>query len=199
VVDLVVAAAREAGLDVVGAGPSGPGRLAELSLLPGEIRIARQRAARSGLRRLGMVVLATWLLLGSAYALMLRLERGKVDRERATLAGGVAALSGLRREVRGAEQMLRVVDNAERGRGRVLSQVGRLVSALPDSAFLSSLLVSRDGSALIAGHALRASEVLAALTRSAAVAPRFEGPILKETAAGRQWEGFTIRLGAAPQ
>ena len=196
IVEAVLIASRDVGLDLLGVAPAETGKLGKLSLMPTGARAKQDRAARVGLRRLGATALAAWLFVGTGYPLLLRWERERVEGRRHALAGAVQALSGLRREVYQARQVLNVVEDAEVRRGRVLALAANLASALPDSAFFTFLLVRSDGTGLISGRASRAAQMLASLVKRKAVeAAHLEGPTLREAAAGREWEGFTIRFG----
>jgi len=197
-VEALMAASADVGLHVSRASPAGPGGLSKLSLMPAGARVVRNAAARAGLRRLAMATLAVWVLVGTCYPILLRRELRRVESQRSALSGAVEALSGLRREVRQAQQMLDVMAEANRGRGRAFLLSALLSSALPDSAYLESMQVRSDGSGLVAGRAARAGDVLASLSKlDAIVAPRPEGSILRESAAGRAWEGFTVRFGGS--
>lgn len=197
IVEAVVTASRAAGFAVLSATPAGSAGLTRLSLLPLEARESKNGAARAGLRRLAVVVFAAWLLLAIGYPLWLRTERHRVEARRTALAGAVQALSDLRREVRQAQQMLDSVAGTRRDRGEVLALATRLVGGLPDSVHLTSLLLRSDGSGVVSGRASQSAAVLASLTRGGVIrVPRVEGPILRESIGGREWEGFTIRFGS---
>ncbi|MGH7526892.1 MAG: hypothetical protein ACREMX_09330, partial [Gemmatimonadales bacterium] len=69
-------------------------------------------------------------------------------------------------------------------------------AALPDSAFVTSLVVDAAGSGEMAVVARRSAEVLAGLDRVEALAsPTVNGAVLREPIAGRDWERFTVRFG----
>ena len=69
-----------------------------------------------------------------------------------------------------------------------------LAAQLPDSAVLTSVSWKEDGSLVLSGAARQAAQVLARLERVTRVGapPAFEGPVVREAVAGREWERFTI-------
>ncbi len=77
--------------------------------------------------------------------------------------------------------------------------LGAMTTALPDSAVLTSLTWTASDTGVVTGLARRAAEVLERLERVGTVlAPRLEGPPVKEAIAGREWERFTIVFGKEP-
>src|SRR5206468_6866954 len=75
----------------------------------------------------------------------------------------------------------------------VAARLARITAALPDSSFLTSLTLDASGTGVLTGLARRAADVVARLeARGAVVHPRLDGPVLRETAAGKEWERFTI-------
>ncbi|MGH7528902.1 MAG: hypothetical protein ACREMN_00820 [Gemmatimonadales bacterium] len=194
VVLAIVAGAAEAGLilERIGAAGTSP----ELQLLPIAERAVRERAGRRATVRLGIAVLATWLLAGTVFGARLIVEQREVEAELAAAAAPLAALREVRQEMRSAEAMVQQLADARRSRGEALATLARLNAALPDSAVITSYTWRSDGSGIIAGAGRRAADVLAAFDRGRAVPDaRVNGSIVREVLAGHQWERFTILFG----
>lgn len=192
--EAIALGARTAGLVLDAVAPADAG---ELSLLPAEVRVHRRQIGARSLRRWALVTAALWLALGGLYVARLALGRREVERELARLAAPAAALLDARRELRDAAGMLGTIDSVAGARSAVASQLARITASLPDSAFVTSLTVDARGQGVITGLALRAADVLARLEgRGAVPHPHFDGPVLRETTAGRNWERFTMLFGA---
>jgi hypothetical protein len=195
-IEAIVTGARAAGLAVESIAPADES--VPLLLLPGIERAARERRRRSGVRRLALAAAALWMLSAAGFYARLLLERRAVERELAALQRPLDAVLDARRTLRVASATVLAVRESERGHGRSLAALGGIGAALPDSVVLTSVTWNADGSGLLTGLARRAADVLARLERRGAVAaPRFEGPVVTEALAGRQWERFTIVFGGA--
>jgi Tfp pilus assembly protein PilN len=192
-VEAIVAGARAAGLSLERITPADEN--APLLLLPMAERAARRRAEQRLTRRLTIGAASVWLAAGVLFACRLAWERRAVEREFAALGGPLGAVLAARRELRQAELAVRAVTQVEQTRGRSLALLGAVAAALPDSAVVTSLNWKADGG-VISGLARRAADVVARLERSGALpGPRLEGPTVRETAGGREWERFTIAFG----
>lgn len=192
--EAIALGARTAGLVLDAIAPADAG---ELSLLPAEARAERRRVSARSLRRWAVVTAGLWVALGALHVARLTLGRRHVERELARLAAPAAALLDARRELWDAAGMLGTIDSVAGARSAVASQLARITASLPDSAFVTSLTVDTRGQGVITGLALRAVDVLARLEgRGAVPHPHFDGPVLRETTAGRNWERFTILFGA---
>lgn len=190
----IVAGAREAGLAVESITPAGTSP--QLQLLPTVERAVRARARRRAVVRLGVAVLAAWLLAAALFGARLVMERRAIDAELAAADAPLAALRDVRREMRTAEAMVQGLTEARHARGEALATLARLSGALPDSAVVTSYTWRSDGSGVMAGAGRRPADVLAAVERSRAVAtPRMESAVVRETLAGHEWERFTILFG----
>ncbi len=193
-VEAIAAGARAAGLVLETIAPAD--EVAPLALLPSSERARREREARRRLRRLAIAALTTWLGAGALFVARLAWERRAVDRELAAMQQPLAAVLVARRELRDAAATVSAVTAAERLRGRSIAALIAITHALPDSAVLTSLAWSDDGSGVLSGVARRAADVVPALDRAGAVpAPRLEGPVVREPFGGRAWERFTIVFG----
>ncbi len=147
-------------------------------------------------RWLGILTATAWLAVALAFTARLAWERWAVERELAALHEPLAAVLAARRELHEAESTLNVVAAMEHLRGRSVGLLAAVTRALPDSAVLTSFAWSDANRGVITGAARRAGDVVAVLERANAVpAPRFEGPVVRETLAGRTWERFTISFG----
>jgi len=192
--EAIAAGARGAGLVLEAVVPAGES--ASLTLLPTSERARRERAARRRLRRLTVTTAVTWMLMVALLITRMAWERRTVDQELARLRQPLSVVLAARHELRDAEATVNAVTAAERLRGRSMAVLVAITRALPDSAVLTSLTWSADGTGVLSGSARRAADVVASLDRAAAVlAPRLEGPVVQETFGGRAWERFTIAFG----
>ena len=194
IVEAIVAGARAAGLSIDSIAPAD--EAAPLVLLPTAEWAARQRAERLLTRRLAIGTASLWLAVGVLFGARLAWERRAVERELAVLAGPLGAVLAARRELREAEATVRAVTRGGPTRGQSVAVLGAVAAALPDSALLTSFTWRSDGSGVMSGLARRAADVAAGLERSNAVSgPRLEGPAIRETLGGREWERFAIVFG----
>jgi len=191
--DAIAMGARAAGLRLETIAPvDAP----ELCLLPGGERAERRRAARTLLRRLAVGAAAAWAAAGLLFTARLFLERRAVERELRALQAPLAAELAARHELRSAELTVLTMRDAQRDGGVAGRAFARVAAALPDSSVLGAFAWNADGSGALSGWAKDASAVVAALARSQAVPqPRLEGPAVKETVAGREWQRFTVVFG----
>jgi len=192
VVEAIVAGARGAGLMILSIAPA---ERDGLLLLPTSERATRARAERRLLRRLAIGTVGMWTLVAGLFVGRVVWERREVERQLQALQAPIAAVLAARQELRDADATLTAINNADHTRGEGMAILGAVVAALPDSAVLTSLTWYSDQASLLTGVARRAGDVLAQLERSQAVAmPRFEGAVVRETFAGRDWERYTIRF-----
>jgi len=190
----IVAGATQAGLRLERIAPADVGP--HLQLLPTVERAARKRANRRLLARFAAATLLVWLVAAVLFGLRIAMERRAIDQELAAASAPLAALHGVRREMRSAEAMVRTVAESRASRGRAVATLARLNAALPDSAVITSYTWRADGSGVLAGSARHAANVVAAVERARALpTPRLEGAVMRETIAGRDWERFTILFG----
>ena len=191
-VEAIAAGARAAGLtlDTVAVADSE----LPLALLPGAERASRARAERRRVRVLGAVSAGVWVLVGALFVSRLVWERRAVERELLRLQAPLAAVLAARRELHDVEAALSAVARADNARSRGLAVLASVTAALPDSAVLTSVSWKEDGSLVLSGAARQAAQVLARLERVTRVGapPAFEGPVVREAVAGREWERFTI-------
>ena len=193
-VEAITAGARSAGLTVDRIAPAD--EPAPLDLLPLSERVRLKRAIRNVVRRLGIATGAVWLTLAGLAVARIVMERRTVEHELAVLAAPLAAVVAARRELHDANATLDAVASAEALRTRPLAMLAAVTRVLPDSAVLTSLTWSEDGSGAMSGTAHRAAAVVAGLDSSGAVAaPRLEGPVVRELRAGGDWERFRIVFG----
>jgi Tfp pilus assembly protein PilN len=171
---------------------------APLQLLPGVERAARLRRQRRVRRVVIILTVALWLSTLSGFALRLALERGAVTRELIALTPLLNTTREARRSLEQAARAITVISAARDDRGGSVVALESVTAALPDSALLTSFAWRKDGSGVLSGLAKHASDVLGRMDRSGfGGSPRFEGPIVREVQAGRNWERFTIAWDAS--
>jgi hypothetical protein len=192
-VEAIAAGARAAGMWLETIAPADA---CTLTLLPRSERESRERAARRGTRRLAVATCGVWLTAGALFCGRVLWEQRAVERELAALRQPLAAVLDARRELRDAETTLNAIATAERERGRSLEVLAAVTGALPDSGIVTSLAWNADGTGVLVGAARRATDVLARLDRLPVLSDiRLNGPAVRETIAGREWERFTILFG----
>jgi hypothetical protein len=190
----ISAGVRAAGLRLDDVSPSGYAGM--LSLLLPEERERRLRQGKRSLLRLGQLIAVLWVLVAAASVISLTRQRRAIDRELSRLMEPVAALSAVRREVHMGQSMIDAVGNDGDTRGSVVRLLAGITTALPDSSFLTSLSLQKDGRGSLGGYGRRASEVLASLEGSGILLnPRLDGQLGREVIAGLEWERFSIAFG----
>jgi len=197
-VEAIASGARAAGLRLDQIAPVEEGL--PLCLLPTSERVAREGRRRLHTRRLALLATATWMVVVAVFVARLIGERRAVERELARLDHSLATVLVARRELRAARAATAAVAQTERERGRSLAFLAAVTRALPDSAVATAVVWSADGHGILTGVSRRAAEVVARLERSGSVAaPRLDGPVVRETVAGREWERFTVVFGEGKQ
>lgn len=192
-VEAIAAGARAAGLWLESIAPADE---CTLTLLPRSECESRERAAQRRTRRLALATCGVWLTAGALFCGRLWWEQSAVEHELAALRQPLAAVREARRDLRDAETTLNAIAAAEQERGRSLVILAAVTGALPDSGVVTSLAWNADGSGILVGAARRATDVLARLDRLPTLSDvRLNGPAVRETIAGREWERFTILFG----
>lgn len=160
------------------------------------VPMLRQQQQARRWRRIGV---AAWLgaacvLLGSAWVTYTRLDtrRAALAARARVLAPQVARLESVERERDRLQAEVRALEGSART-DRVLARAAHLLAALPDSAYLSRVLVRDTGAAELSGGAYRVSAVAAAATRTRL-------PVMPASLSGvgpdphrRGWTAFTLR------
>lgn len=167
-----------------------------LDLIPKRERALWRRERSRWNRRLAVLAVLCWIGAGAAYVGRLSRDRRFLVSETTRLANATAVVSSARRSLADAQAMIDSVGEAALHRGSVAAQLGRLLQAVPDSAYLTSVDLDDRGAGVATGSARQAADIPAALERTAVVvSPRFEGVPIRDDAAGRRWERFTLRFG----
>ena len=191
----LVSAAQGLALPLDRIGVAGAPALQRFDLLPRAERAARRRADLLSARRLCLVLAALWIAGGAALVARQRVEGARIERELRALREPMAAVARARREIGDATVMVETLARAERRRDATLSRLTLIGAAIPDSSYLTSVAVDSAGG-FLSGRAREAARVVAALeTSGAAPAPRLDGAVVRELAAGTEWERFTVRFG----
>jgi hypothetical protein len=189
----IVAASREIGITLEGIGVTG--HLDRFNLLPPAEHAARRRAELLSVRRLACLLALTWVAGATALLVRLHVEGQRVERELGALREPAAAVARARREIAEAAAMVELVADAEMRREETLARLAAIAGAVPDSAYLTSVVLDSAGGTM-SGRARESAGVVAALERRGAVpGPRLEGAAVRELAGGREWERFSIRFG----
>jgi hypothetical protein len=158
----------------------------------------RRRGVREGrrLRRLAAVAVMSWLLAAAVLAFRLHRARSTVEREIDALRQPAEALAAARRALDEGARLVEALAAAEHGRGRALRRVTAISGVLPDSSFVTSLVLAPDGNGELSVVARRSGQVLAGLGRSPAiVSPELVGSVVREASGGVEWEHFSVRFG----
>lgn len=194
VAEAIVAGARRAALSLTDIIPDGePGGL---SLLPLVEQSRRRRDEWLAIGRLAIGVSCLWLLLATALALRLHRESGQIAGELRELREPRQALLAARLAIDSADAMIRALDHAQAVRGQVLAQLAALITALPDSTVLTGLTLNLEGSGVATGRTRRASLMVGALEGAGTLKRvSLEGPTVRDTVAGLEWERFSLRFG----
>lgn len=194
-VDAIVSAARQAGFRLTAITVAGNTDGRRLDMLPANVRAARRRADLSSLRRLGLLLAAVWAGIACLLVVRLWVEGSRIERELDRITEPAAAVAAARREMNEAAAMVQAIQRSETERGALLTSLATIALALPDSCYLTSLVLDQGGNGTLTGAAREAIRVLAALERNGILAPRLEGPAVREVTAGKEWDRFTIRFG----
>jgi Tfp pilus assembly protein PilN len=192
-VENIAAGARAAGLalDTITVADAG----AFFILLPGAERATRAQGARRRVRILAVMAAGAWALVGALFIGRLTWERRVIERELIRLEAPLAAVLAARREVRAVEAALEAIARADRDRARALGLLTAITAALPDSSILTSFAWRDDGYTILSGAARQAAAVASRLDRVPELAaPHFDGAVVREKVAGREWERFTITI-----
>jgi len=194
VAEAIVAGANRAGLrleDILVAGET-----LSLSLLPPTERNRRRRLEWRGVLALAAVVAGLWLMVLVAAGARLRVEARQVNAELARLQEPRRALLAARQAMDSASDMLVALDRAQLDRNRMSTWLTILVKALPDSTFLTGLILDSAGRGIATGRTVRVGQLVEALEAAPNLgAVRLEGATVRDTVAGIQWERFSLRLG----
>jgi hypothetical protein len=194
-VDALISAAAEAGLDVAQVTVAAEPAALNLDLVPRSARAARRAASAKSLLRLTGAVLLLWCLVGGLWAARTGIEIRRIRRELVHLAPARQALLAGQTVRHRAESMLLTLDAENAARTRLEERLIAIGASLPDSAFLTGLSLDTLATGLLTGAARRATDVVAALERAhAGQAPRLDGAVTPDPSGGH-WERFTIRLG----
>jgi hypothetical protein len=194
--DLLVQAAIGSGVRVRSLRAGGDLADLPLFLLPPAERGRRRQTRWKMTRRLAIGVGCVWLAAALFAVARLRGERVRIEAELARLREPREALAAARRTLESAAAMVQAVRQAERDRWELGRELAWLTNSLPDSAVVTDLELSRDGSAVLRGLARRPLELQAAMERAGGSRrTRFEATGVRENAAGVPWERFTARLG----
>jgi len=200
-IEAISAGARDAGLELEEVRPvSGDPVAGRLSLLPHAERIRRRRSQLLALWRLAALACTLWAVAGIAFMARIHRETARIKAELADLKAPVRAVTAARRKLSDAARMVEAVERSNRERGTILLRLAAITTALPDSAYLTSLVLEERGGTM-SGLAWQATDVVAALERVAAVAaPRLVGSVVGEVVSGREMERFTVSFapGVAP-
>lgn len=151
----------------------------------------RRRALNN--RLIGLAVMC-WVGAPSVHMARLVAADRRLSNELRTLAAPAEALRSAHREFAAGALIVDRVEAGQRERQKLAALVGELVTALPESAFVSTLSLPVDGDGVLTGAAQQPALFIDGLEKIESIAtPRLEGASTPESGAGR-WETFAIRF-----
>lgn len=163
VVNTVVSAADGVGASVTAVRPADGAAGDGLSLLPPAARTrARQRRRRAVLAA-ALAAVGSWSLAGGVYLWDLIGDHRTITADVRALEEPVARLSEAREQVNQVAAMVRAVRRDVDRRGWPIAAVESLTTLLPDSAYLTRLLIAVDGRYELSGLAAFPDSVLESL------------------------------------
>lgn len=193
-IDAAILALSDAGLKVVSIrDESGAFELTPIS----HAAIVRQRGLRR-MRVLTVAAVAAWVIVLSCHLLRLTATERHLDRAIARLQEPAAAVRAIQQRVRNLDRARAALDQTRAQGLRFREALSRVLMALPDSAYLTSLTLDRTGAAMLSGAAREPAQVVAALERKSGLANirSAEHGGLMDGAFGRRWERFSVKAGA---
>ncbi len=194
--DALVEGIGRAGLTIDGCTVADLPGAEALDLLPLAARQTRDRRRLRSLSQAAFVAALAWAMAIGSWAVREGAAVHRTRSELTRLAGARKALLTGQAVRHQAEELLISLDEANAGRHRLQDQFLAVASALPDSAYLTTLTLDTLGRGLLTGGAHRATEVVSALERShAAPNPRLDGAVAPDPFNGARWERFTILTG----
>ncbi|HZH42404.1 MAG TPA: hypothetical protein VFD85_15425 [Gemmatimonadales bacterium] len=194
--EAIAAGAKDAGLVLETIAPAGA---PDLCLLPAGVRVQRRRAQRVQVRWLAGIAAGLWIVAGAAFIARLVLERRAVERELQALGTPLASVLAARRQLGDAAATVTALRVSKADRGKATAALAAIASVLPDSSVLSSFAWRAGGAGTVSGWARDPGSVMRALVRAGGLSsPRLDGPVVRETVAGHDWQRFTLVFGAAP-
>jgi hypothetical protein len=187
----------------------------EHGLAAGGVRVRIIRCGRSGLRleaptrhqrvlarrrrrqRLLLLVNALiWITALGVHLGRLVIADRQLRAELVTLSPAATAFRTARRAMTLAGAQVDSVEASERRRDHLIALVARVMTALPDSAYVATVALDQRGNGFLTGSARPAAGVVAALERRRwPTAVSLEGEPMPDGSKG--WERFTLRLGHA--
>lgn len=173
-----------------------------LSLLPADVRAAKERRGNRRMIRLLGIGTALWVLAAGTHVGRLAWIRETATRSLGSAAPPVDSALAARGDLDLARATLAIVARADAARSRHLALLAAVTRALGDSTYLAAFQTMPDGVVRLAGYAPVAARVLAALEGVATLRDvRLEGPVTREQGRdGRARDRFAIvaRLGVQP-
>lgn len=196
-VEAIAEAARAAGAVLESVRPAGLTPGTRLRLHSQSEQTRRRHDRLLAVKRLGAVAATLWIAAGATLAARVHATRVRIEREIAGLEAPVAALARAGKALDSASRMVQGLARAESDRARALGALAAISSALPDSAFVTALSLDARGTGEVTVVARRSGEVRAALgARPGLPSPQLQGGVVREVMGGREWERFTVTLGA---
>jgi hypothetical protein len=196
-IEAILEGARAGGSAVESIRPAGIPAGVRLQLLSPQELSRRRRREWVAVGRLGAMGAVAFLAAAAVWGIRFERERRSVEREIERLGPPAIAISGARRALSTAAELVDSMETGRRERGRALAELAALSAGLPDSAYATSFSLEGGGGRL-GVIARRSAEVTARLDQVPFIAsPRIEGSVVREVAGGRDWERFTVRFEAA--
>lgn len=166
-----------------------------LSLLPPALRHRAERVERASLLRWAAACALAQVLAAASFIAATSRNGSDADREIARLKVPMARALAVRRDLDATTEALRFLESGAASRTSTARLLAAIATALPDSAFITSLRLDDRGEGSVTGWAARASAVPARLERVAGIRrAALDGSISREVVAGIERERFTVNL-----
>ncbi len=169
-----------------------------LDLVPDAARVAMAAREARALRRWTAAAAAALLVLAASALGRMRADGQAAEQLLGALGPAAESALVVQRDLEitvAALADLRAAEGSGVGAARTLA---RLAQALSDSAFLSYVQLQEDGTVRLSGLAVSAARTLAQLDRAGFRGATLDGPVMREFAAGRERERFTIVVRHPP-
>lgn len=191
----IVRAVEGAGFQLRHLSPGGPWSGYGLDLRPPSLRARQRRARRLATAGVAVGVGLFWLVALSTLVLRFYREDRAVARTLRQLEEPRAAMLAAQKSLDSAATMVETIAAADRTGWELASRLAWLSAVVPDSAFVTTLELSADGSGRVTGWTTRSLELQPALDLRASGSPvRVTPTSARQNSNTGRWEGFSLEL-----